>query len=344
MKEDMKLLLSVAALVVVGAVGIALVASLTAGPDPEEANRVEPIALPTPAYEVEPARYEVPAPSAVVETPLTLDVEEVPALATPEEFRIEPGEDLVARGLETYRAREFDKAVTYFETEVSERPENGWTQYMLALSLWKSGRLDEAAETMRRSVEIDATSVPTFVNLSRIENERADFEAALSAAQAAIEIDPESASARFLEARSLHNLGRREEALEALRSSLELDADNGYAQNLRGLMLIELGRESEAIEPLERAAELEPDVAFIANNLGMALERSGRKSEALAAYRRAVEVDAEHARALANLARLEPLVPVEPEDTPGDVAEEPLAVASQRTSSVEETLNGADER
>jgi hypothetical protein len=45
----------------------------------------------------------------------------------------------------------------------------------------------------------------------------------------------------------------------------------------------------------------------------MALEMEGLKAEALAAYRRAVEIDSGHLRAVANVARLEPLVPpVEP--------------------------------
>jgi len=327
MSEDNRLLLSVGAVVVIGAVGIALLASLSAREDSDRTVAVAETATPASYRAVTPP----PAADRVPERSPALDIEESLGSTTAgveAPFVIEPGEDLVARGLESYRSGDYERATAYFEAEVGERAGVGWTEYMLALSLWKSGRLDEAASVMARSIESDPDSVRARVNLSRIDNDRGEFERALEAARAALAIDEQSATARFLEARSLRNLGKRDEALRALEASLAIDPDNGWVQNLYGLTLLEVDRESEAVTALSRAAELEPDVAFIANNLGMALERAGRNAEALASYRRAVELDDGHVRAAANLARLEPLVPVEPTD-PEQLAE-PVA-ANQPT-------------
>jgi tetratricopeptide (TPR) repeat protein len=69
------------------------------------------------------------------------------------ELTVEPGENFVARALETYEAREFDHAVAYLEAEIAERPQRAWTHYMLGLALWKSGRLDEAEAAMEPTGE-----------------------------------------------------------------------------------------------------------------------------------------------------------------------------------------------
>ena len=67
--------------------------------------------------------------------------------------------------------------------------------------------------------------------------------------------------------------------------------------------------------------EVEPGVAYIQNNLGMAREINGDREQAVAAYRSAAELDPEHRNASRNLARLEPLPPVVPEETPAEIAQ-----------------------
>ena len=350
MSEDTKLLISVAAVVVLGAAGLALMASCSAERDSATADSR------TPQFSAVPASHNPPPvevrPMDFAETVSGTPVE--PEVPVPEPFRIEPGEKLMARAMETFQAREFGKSVAYLEAELAERPDRAWTYYMHGLALWKSGRPDEAAAALRRSAELNPDSIKTFVNLSRVENDRGQYQAALEAAQAALVIDGADPSALFLEGRSLSNLGREDEALESLSASLDIDPDNGYALNLYGLILIDSGRPAEAVAILARAAELQPEVAYIHNNLGMARELSGEKVDAVAAYRRAVEVDAEHEKAVLNLARLEPLVPVEPAESPeGEeaVAEgtgdaEPLEIDSGETEAVEagpvETESGVE--
>lgn len=308
MKEDTKILLAVAGFVVLGAVGIAVVGTLSLDRETETVEAVT--TAPVREIEATPASYndEKPLFDMFAPTEATEDPEIEIAESDPAPFEVQEGEDFVARGLETYGAREFDKAAAYFRAAAEERPGRAWTHYMLALSLWKNGELDDAVTEMERSAEIDGGSVKTFVNLSRIENDRGGFEAALTAAEAALVVDPEVAEALFLKGRSLANLDRRDDAIEALDRTLEIEPDNAYARNLLGLTLLEIDRVDEAVEAFRIAAEVAPEVAYIRNNLGMALERAGDSAEAVEAYRVAVSLDPEHDKSAANLARLAPTV------------------------------------
>ena len=207
MKEDTKILLSVAGFVVAGAIGIAVVGALSL--DGQRDTDAVAVTTSPERVEVDPVTFTAPVPSYDVPGSRITAAETIPSadvdagVVGEQPFEVQPGEDYVTRGLETYHAREFDKAAAYFSAAADERPGRAWTHYMLALSLWKSGSLDDAVVEMERSAEIDGGSVKTFVNLARIQNDRGDFEAALDAAGVAVADDPDSAEALFLEGRSL---------------------------------------------------------------------------------------------------------------------------------------------
>ncbi len=276
-------------------------------------------------------RNAEPTSTTVVAEPVTYTptvklpaVESIPPMPEPVVVKpFEPGahEDFVVRGTETWRAKDYEKAIAYFTAQLDRSPTDAWAQYMLGLSLWKEGRLDEAANALQQAASMNATSIRARVNLSRVENERGFHEEALTAARDALSIDVENAAARFLEARSLSNLGRREEALGSLEQSLAVDSENGYAHNLKGLMLVELGRFEEAREALEIATTRLPGIAFVQNNLGMACERSGDFNAAAVAYAQAVSDDPGHLVAQNNLTRIADNVSEIEETTAGLVEE-----------------------
>jgi len=312
-KNDSKLLLAIGGLVVVGAAGIALIGALTLD-EPDETGRTgsAPARRAARAVDTEPA---MPAFGTVTDGAVLPASQEAPAplpVAAADEaedvFSVDPLANFVARGLETYASREFDRAALYFQAEVEARPGGAWSHYMLGLSLWKAGRVDEAEGVMVTATDLDPGSLKSFVNLARIRNAQGDFDGALEAARAGLALEPEAPSALFLEGRSLFNLGRLEEAANSLIAGVAIAPEHGHAHNLLGLTRIGQQRAPEAVPVLERAADLLPEVAYIHNNLGMALELSGRTAEAFAAYRRGAEADPTHARVVANLARLEPVV------------------------------------
>ena len=88
----------------------------------------------------------------------------------------------VTAGHAAYGTRNYREAAACWKAEVEARPERAYGHYMLGLSLWKSGRLEPAEAALRRAAELNPASLRTFLNLSRVLNERGEFEAALEAA------------------------------------------------------------------------------------------------------------------------------------------------------------------
>ena len=301
MTQDTKMMIGVAALVITGAAGLAVLGVLgtreePARPDPASRQVVTAV----------PASHEESRPviqTAVSEiepfVPETVELQEPVCEAVGDSGRI-------AQGLQHWEAGSYEVAAACFRDEVAAGSERPWVHYMLGLSCWKSGDLDRAAEAMTRAGALDDQSIKTFINLSRIENDRGAYDEALAAARQALVIEPDNAGALFLEGRSLRNQGLRQEALLVLQRSIDLDPENGYALNLLGLTLLEADRETEAVPFLDAAAALLPDVPYVFNNLGMARERCGDRHEAQVAYSRAVELDGGAGNAAMNLARLDP--------------------------------------
>ncbi len=303
MTQDTKMIIGVAALVIAGAAGLAAlgVLSTTRETGQSQAGR-------RPAMTAQPASQELSRP--VIQTAVA-EVEPI-SPAIPEAESQAPGCDpaddtgRIARGLEFWETGSYTRAAACFADEAAAGGERPWVHYMLGLSRWKEGNLDEAAMAMTRAGELDDQSVKTFINLSRIENDRGVYDRAAEAARQALRIEPDNPTALFLEGRSLRNQGLREEALQVLRRSVELNPNNGYALNLLGLTLLEADLETEAVPFLSAAVVLLPDVPYIFNNLGMAQERCGNRYEAKVAYRRAVELDGGVGNGAMNLARLDP--------------------------------------
>lgn len=324
--KDGKLLFAIAGGIVVIAAGIAILASL--------GDRGTPVSQDIRAM---PAVHIDAVDSVVLPTSSGRDFTDPTASLADQVsevepvFVIDPAADFTKEGIAAYESERYDQAAAYFAAEAEARPGRAWTHYILALSQWKSGRADDAADSMRRSVQIDATRVKALVNLSRIENDRGEFDAALTAADEALVCEPQNAEASFLRARSLYNIGDKETALAALETSLDHDPENGYAHNLVGLIWIERGEGALAADAMEQAARRIPDVTFVQNNLGMALELSGRLDEAAAAYARAVELGPNHERAAMSLARLDGRIPEFPEDM---VEEGPVVAVLTETDSI----------
>lgn len=311
MNHDTKMLAGVAGVVVAGAAAIALLGGIAADRQAETGADNRPTIVVDRSNAEAPDTLHPAVPpagtGATIEFASFSKPDTQPAPVTIEDrVEIDPAVDPVQQGLVHWNAREYRDAAAYFSAATEERPGRAWTHYILALSLWKSGDADGAVAEMETAMELDADWIKPAVNLSRIQNDRAQYDAALEAAQVALAIVDTDPEALFLEGRSLRNLGRRGEAIDSLRKSVAGAPDDGYAHNLLGLTLLELDRETEAVPALEAAVRTLPDIAYVHNNLGMAYERCGRRSDAVRHYRAAVDLAGAEGPAATNLARLDP--------------------------------------
>ena len=216
---------------------------------------------------------------------------------------LQKGETYYGKGEGFYKDGDFTSATRYLRAEVERHPDRFYPSYLLGLSLWKEGKLDEAITTLTSAASLDTNSVKARVNLGRVLNDAGSFEQALRASDEAIALDPDSSAAHNVRGRALLNLDRKDEAIDAFRTAVEKDPANAYAQNNLGYALVRAGRFAEAVPSLEEAVRLGPEIGYFQNNLGMAYERTAQADKAKEAYRKAVETGGSD-RAGRNLARL----------------------------------------
>lgn len=140
--------------------------------------------------------------------------------------------------------------------------------YALATSLQTQGRLDEAIEHYRRTLDLKPDHAPSHCNLGVLLKMHGDLRGAASHYREALSIDPELADAHT-------NLGN---------------------------VLTQLGQSGEAIRCYEQALAIQPDSAGAHYNLAFLLQRIGRSSEAVPHYREAIHLDPDNAAPYAHLA------------------------------------------
>jgi len=314
--NDRWVLVGVTLLVVAGAVGFALVGSLT--------NREEARAART---ELEQARESRIEPSTG--DSLGVGAIDVPIPPRPPTRVADSTSDAWTAWTRGDRAT----AATLYAADLEAEPANPFVAYMLGLAAWKSGDLDTAVEAMTRAAALAPDSLRARINLSRIHNARGESEAALAAADAALRLDPSDPTALYQRARSLRNLGRVDQAVAVLAECLERRPAYGHALNLLGLIHLERGELERAVDTLASATVLEPTLAFVHRNLAVALARDGRTAEATVTYRRASDLEAGRgtgpdptaevvAVAAGVQAPVEPEVPPVPEADPQRTASE----------------------
>ena len=213
-----------------------------------------------------------------------------------------------------YRAEEWDEAASRFEAYVAAKPTDAHGHYMLGLSAWKGGDLARAERAFDRALELDPSSVKTWLNAARVLLDAGRVPEAIERIDGALERDSASGEALRLLARAQAARGETGAAVETYRRAIALNDRDAWAMNNLGVLHLEHGRPEEALPPLARAVQLRGTAPVFRNNLGMTLERTGHPAAAKAQYEAAVRADSGYAKAAASLERVSALVQPDAED------------------------------
>lgn len=179
-----------------------------------------------------------------------------------------------------------------------------------AAHMLRAGRLADAAEALRRALELAPTDATAAAILTQLSGLARGLLTTGRVQDAAVALAPvaESACASgdvlMLYGRALLALGRSSEAESILRRWLKLEPDNRSATLTLAAVLADSGRSPEA-ENLVRVditrSGASPDAAFI---LGRSLLEQARFDEAEAEFRKVVRARPDHQVAQANLMEL----------------------------------------
>jgi len=155
---------------------------------------------------------------------------------------------------------------------------------------------DEAARADQAAVAIDPRSATALNGLGLLAADAGRPADAATSFERAAEIDPNNASywANLGNARRAGN--DRAGAEHAYRRALDVDPRSADAANGLGVLLVEAQRPGEAVSWFERALSAAPDLVEARLNLGIALQQTGDLSHAADAYRAVLKTAPSDAR------------------------------------------------
>jgi Flp pilus assembly protein TadD len=206
-----------------------------------------------------------------------------------------------------FRDGRYGDAAGLFTAYTERRPENPWGFYMLGLSTWRAGNRDQATLAFTKALELDSTHIKSRLNLSRVLIELGKPDEAMSHIEKVLLLDSTSSDGLRLLGRARDAMGCTTQAIVAYERAIVVNDSDVWALNNLGLVYLREGRFDDAVGPIARAVELAPGTPEFQNNLGMALERAGHYTAAVEAYRAALAADSSHAKAAANLSRVQSL-------------------------------------
>ena len=214
-----------------------------------------------------------------------------------------------------------DKRAAQLATRVLEiEPENQRAGEMLAVSLCRMGRHDDAVPVLLEIVERDKDKAATsmLVMLADCYTRLGELTQAAGYLQQACRKKEVASGVRLQLAKVFVLMDEPDLALGAVRAALRREPANADAQAMRGVLLIEMGKPKKAAAHLGDAVRRHPSDTTLRMLLGRALSRMGRTRAAVVEYERVLADDPDDALAKALLAELQPKPKpaVEPEVEP----------------------------
>jgi tetratricopeptide (TPR) repeat protein len=169
-----------------------------------------------------------------------------------------------------------------------------------ALTLFRCGRLAEAKRVARRILTDKPKHTAALHLLGVALSQQGNHTEGLRFIDAALQIEPESASIHNSRGNVLVASQRLEEALAAFEKSIALSPQYALALSNLGNVYQELGRFDHAILSYDKAIALTPDDAEALYNRGGALQKLRQFEEALLSYEKAITVKPDYADAFSN--------------------------------------------
>lgn len=194
-----------------------------------------------------------------------------------------------------YSRGDYGTAETLFRDLVGDYPNWGYARYMLAQTLQRLGRSDEALAQLRQGEQRPADPESRLLTqraLAELRLQRGEYEEAIQAAREA--------------ERLLATMERREPVQDRYLGEIfgNLDEQRVALTGILGRLFLQRERWQEASGYFERLTELRPGDPAAFALLGRARYRLERPTAALEAFERTLQIDPSHAEALRYSSRI----------------------------------------
>ncbi|HEY4311042.1 MAG TPA: tetratricopeptide repeat protein [Pirellulales bacterium] len=208
------------------------------------------------------------------------------------------------------QARTYRDLETLYHDTIAKNP-SGWTAYSnLAVYVEALGRHDEAYENFKKAVELNPDDEKMQANMGHILlklGERDGFtpellEEMMGHFRRALEIDPNSVSARRGLGFALVHANRPNEAIEQFSRTLKLRPNDPDSWTGRAAVLGAAGQSAEAERSFRRALELDPNYVEALRGLAILCMQQKRTAEAIQYLEKVVQLRPKHPDAQYELA------------------------------------------
>lgn len=170
-----------------------------------------------------------------------------------------------------------------------------------AFAAHRDGRLDDAERGYRATLDGNPVHVDALHLLGVLRHQQGQHAEAAELVRRAVNLRPEDAALQLNLGNALKALGQIDDAIEQFRNALTLAPTFPMAHYNLGNAYASVGRHEDAADAFEKSLRLQPNDASSHNNLGNALHALGRHTEAIASFQRALELRPGHAGALNNM-------------------------------------------
>ena len=179
------------------------------------------------------------------------------------------------QAMESVSNGKFESAISGFQLAISLYPQYVKALNDLGVVLMKLKRLDEAAGSFRKAIELDKRFFHPRMNLAIVLNKQGRYKEALEILEPLYGENHGMVEVRLAYGQALGGAGELSDAEKVYRSTLEAKSlETTTRANLYfrlGVVLNRQGRFADAVDELGRAIELDPDGANSHVQLGAAL-------------------------------------------------------------------------
>ena len=208
------------------------------------------------------------------------------------------GEVLLSQGRRTEAIQAFEEAIASDPTDCRSYVDLGWVIYQ------QTGDLGRASEMIEVGLALNPEYILAYQRLSQLYRLSADYDKALTYADRAAAVWPESPHPFRI--RGLIRFDQRDfrAALRDFTQAIAFDPSDTASQFWAGRTYLEMNLPAEAVRHCLRATELEPSVVPYHLCLGEAYAGVGQLGDAVAVYERVLELDPRNSTALRRLESL----------------------------------------
>lgn len=186
-------------------------------------------------------------------------------------------------------AAEFDHAVEWVSRAIRKDPKPSHLA-TLGTALQRAGRLDDAAKTFDKAIQLKPDDAALWASLGGVLRERNQPSDALLCFEHAQKLDPHHIDAAYQSAAVLLQLGRLEEALAQCDLCETLRPHDAATISMRSVVLRSLKRFEDSLADARRAQSFDPGNAVLCGNIAAALVLLNRHEEALEWFEQALSL------------------------------------------------------